>query len=69
MKTSRTMTRKEFNRQMRALGWTLVGPVALPPHVKARFIKWTKGDRTILVPDHDILNGHTAHKLLGEAEG
>lgn len=67
MKVSKAMTRSEFNRRMRQLGWKLVGPVAAGPGVT--FIKWTKGSKVIYAPDHDIINGHTAHKLLGEAEG
>ena len=67
MQIARSMTRTQFNREMRKRGWKLVGPVSLPAHVNARFIKWTKGDHVIFAPDHDIIDRHTAHKLLGEA--
>lgn len=66
MKVSKAMTRSEFNRRMRQLGWKLVGPVVAGP---ASFIKWTKGSQVIYAPDHDIITAHTAQKLLGEAEG
>jgi hypothetical protein len=57
------MGRREFERRMRELGWRKAGVV-----VGGLFVKWTKAERTIHAPNHDILNRHTAFKLLGEAE-
>jgi len=33
------------------------------------FVRWSRGERVIYAPNHDILNRNTAFKLLGEAEG
>ncbi|HEY6032691.1 MAG TPA: hypothetical protein VIV58_00490 [Kofleriaceae bacterium] len=58
--------RRDFDRQMRQRGWKRIGVIEAGP---ATFVKWVKGERVIFAPNHDLMTPHTAHKLLGEAEG
>jgi predicted RNA binding protein YcfA (HicA-like mRNA interferase family) len=56
------MKRRDFEKRLRSLGWSLV-------RNGARHDVWSDGERELVVPRHNEINEFTARAILKNAEG